>query len=153
VVLVGIFWVDGLRIESALWPIDPFLYPAYDPVHTDGSAYRKVYHHVDDKISCFEQAYIDGEIVLLENKDAFTHIEITEGAMPWAKPSQYLQVTIPTWDITNSNYRIMETTLSYQSETKLLRTTFDLIVYGAEVSSISIRSIGFWGSLELEGGQ
>jgi len=146
----AVIWIDRLMVEGVGWSIDPMLYPLHNPAHSDSTSIanygRTVYHHVDENIICFENAYYEGERFLLENKDPYSRIEITKGAKTWIHPSQYLQVSIPTWDINNANYRIEEVIHRYNAESKLLRTSVNLVAYSSEVSVTKLQAESF-GSL------
>ena len=149
--------VDHLHFVGVGWLIDPITASGYaDPRYDVGSISRyglSVYHHSSDKIQCFEQAYFEALRVLRENRDPFQRIEISKGARVWAQPSETVQVTILPWGISGATYRILERTIRYDAESKLLRTTHDLIVQDAEVASTTIRGEKAWGGFLSETGQ
>ena len=149
--------VDGLSVVMKNWSIDPFLYPRWNVPHIRRGSVRAfgrtVYHHTDNDISCFEQAFKEGERFLNENAFPYTRLEISKGAKVWAQPTETVLVTVLPWGISGAVYRILERTIRYSAEDKLLRTTHDVIAFDAEVSSSTIRAERTWGGMEMEGSQ
>jgi len=138
------FGLDALRFTGDGWSIDPFLYPDWNHPRYDSTSISNyglsVHHHTDEEIKSFEDAYIEAGRILTENKDPYTRIRITEGAKTWIHPGNAVIVTIPTWDINWANYRVEEVIHRYNAQTKLLRTTVDLIAFYDEVATRKFQS-------------
>jgi hypothetical protein len=147
------FNLDGMRFTANGWKIDPILHPSYNPCAFDELSItnygRRIHHHENDKINCFEYAYGEGQKVLNMKKHILKKITVTKSAYTWAKPQQYLRLYLPEHNIGyTEKWRIVEIEHNWSTKTKVLRTTFSLVKRPDIYDSLAMQSYELSGLLK-----
>jgi len=140
----GFIHLDGLHFRGGV-TINPLTNTSYYPVcpvkdeTSIGLHQRRVRHIEDREITTFAQATLAAQRELAALTDPMRKIKVKKGAKPWAKPHQYLVLTLPEYDITSEYWRILELQHDWQAKGNILRTTFSLVPYTAKVSTTAIQ--------------
>jgi len=136
--------IDGLYFEGGL-EIDPLENGGWYPEPAENGAFkddtsisaygRMVAHEQNKLIKSFEQAGLVGDYILASRKDPLKKVTVKKGAYPYLRANQKVTLTYSDWDITSETWRTIDVVHDWDSKTKLLRTTAELVPYLQKVNS------------------
>jgi len=135
---------DGLHFQGG-YEINPLKHPDQYPDPAENGAFkddtsisaygRMVAHEQNKLIKSFEQAGLVGDYVLASRKDPLKKVTVKKGAYPYLRANQKVTLTYSDWDITSETWRTIDVVHDWDSKTKLLRATMELVPQNQKVNS------------------
>jgi hypothetical protein len=119
--------IDGLHFEGSI-PVNPIENPeltASDQTSINNYG-RRIMHQPELTLKDYTLIHTFAEKILETTKNPLYKLTLKYGAKTWIKPNQYVTVNIPVYAISNEQWRIVEFLHEWSTNTKLLRTTFQL---------------------------